>query len=493
MNKNKNGITTTLIVFFTLFAWSSGSVNAQLHQTELINDLELTLDEAIQVALANNPQVKRAMLSVDDADELVRIAYSEIFPDVTSSISYTRNVELPVNFLPGEFFGGDPGTLVPVSFGTDNNWQGGFTVNQTIFRGETIIGLSTSEIFKTVQQESLRATSQQIITQTRVAYYQVLVAQEQLRLQQAQIERLEQNLRENRVRQEAGIVDAYNVLQLEVQLSNQKPQLVEAEYAVDEAYRNLKVALGLPLKFDFNVVGNLNEFDILAEDATTGENEHIKKVDRMTSFAFRKMQPDSMGLEDTRGDLRLLDASLELKNREVRAVQSRFLPILSATYNLQWTAAEPGTPNFFQNSEPNTDPVRFQTLGINVSLPIFQGFKRNADVQRVKIERKDILEQKRAAQLTAQNEVASAGEAINKAFETAEARKIALRQANEGYERARKRLENGLGSQIEVTEAEVQVRQAEVNYALMVFEYLTAKAQYDLATGMVPFVDTTVE
>ena len=52
------------------------------------------------------------------------------------------------------------------------------------------------------------------------------------------------------------------------------------------------------------------------------------------------------------------------------------------------------------------------------------------------------------------------------------------------------RLENGLGSQLEVTDAEVQVRQAEVNYALMVFNYLTAKAQYDLATGVVPFVDT---
>ncbi len=93
----------------------------------------------------------------------------------------------------------------------------------------------------------------------------------------------------------------------------------------------------------------------------------------------------------------------------------------------------------------------------------------------------------------AQNEVASASEDLNRSFETAESRKIALQQANEGYERAQKRLENGLGSQLELTDAEVQVRQAEVNYALMVYQYLTAKAEYDLATGKVPYVDIEIE
>ncbi len=111
-------------------------------------------------------------------------------------------------------------------------------------------------------------------------------------------------------------------------------------------------------------------------------------------------------------------------------------------------------------------------------------------MQRAQIARKDIEVQQRAAQLEAENEIASAAEALNKSFETAEARKQALSQAEEGYQRALTRLENGVGSQIEVTDAEVQVRQAEVNYAQMVFEYLSAKAQYDLATGQVPFVDT---
>jgi len=459
---------------------------AQIERDSLIADAELSLVDAIKVAVANNPQVNRALLSVKDADELVKIAYSDVYPSVSSNINYTRNFEVPVQFVPGEFFGGDPGTFIPVEFGTDNNWQGGFSVQQNIFRGEVFVGLSTSEIFKTVQQENLRATSQQIITQTRIAYYRVLVAMEQVRLLEAQISRLEQNLRENQARQKAGLVDDYAVLQLEVQLSNQRPQLIEAEYAVDEAYRDLKMAIGIPLEIDFKVKGNLNSFDIVSEEATSGMNQHIKMVDQMNPYTFQKQTNRERSLMDLRGDLRVLDARLNLNEKEIQAVKSRFLPTITATYNLQWSSAEPGSPTFFDNS------TRFQTLGLNVSLPLFEGFARNANVQRAQISRKDIEEQIRAAELSAENEVASAAEDLNKSFETAEARKKALEQAEEGYERAMKRLENGIGSQLEVTDAEIQVRQAEVNYALMVFEYLSGKAQYDLATGKVPFVDTDV-
>lgn len=462
------------------------AVSAQdIKKEELIRDYQVNLEEAIQVALANSPVINRALLAVEDADQMVRLAYAGVYPEILSSASYTRNIEIPVQYIPARLF--DPsapeGALAPIQFGTDNNWQGGFTVNQNIFKGDVLIGLSTSTIFKTVQQENLRATSQQVITQTRIAYYNVLVASEQLRLQEVQVERLEQNLKENKARAEAGLVDDYAVLQLEVQLSNQQPQLIEARYGVDEAYRNLKIAMGLPLNLDFEITGDLNAFDITSADAEAEENAVLKRVDRMNPYDFRMDDTDSLALGTNRGDLRILDAQLDLKGQEIKAIKSRFLPEITAQYNRQWTAAEPGSPDFFENNN------RFQTLSLNVNLPIFQGFSRLANVQRAEIERKDIREQVRLAELQAQNEIASAEELLNKAFETAEARRKALEQAREGYDRAQLRYENGLGSQLEVTEARLQVRQAEVNYAGMVFEYLTAKAQYDLATGRVPYVD----
>lgn len=463
-----------------------GATEFALSQNENSKQYDITLSQAIELAVANSPQINRAILAVDDADQLVRIARGEVFPEIISSINYTRNVEIPVTFIPAQFF--DPtapeGQLLPVQFGTDNSWQGGFSVSQNLFKGEAIVALSSSVVFKTVQKESLRATSQQVITQTRLAYYSVLVSQEQLRLIESQINRLEDNLKENQARADAGIVDQYDVLRLEVQLSNQRPQQTEAKYAVDEAYRNLKTVLGVPLDLELSVKGNLSQFNILDETSVIDENRHLVEVDRMNPIPFSNKNIDSLEVTELRGDLRVIDASLSLKDKEIRAIKSRFLPTLTANYNLQWTSAQQGDPVFFENE------VRFQTLGLNLNLPLFQGFTRLANVERARIERKDIEQQKRQTMLTAENEIISASQELNKLLETANARSMALEQSQEGYERAKIRFENGLGSQFEITEAEVQVREAELNYAVMVFNYLSAKAQFDLATGMVPFVDT---
>ncbi|SMO59688.1 Outer membrane protein TolC [Fodinibius sediminis] len=448
----------------------------------------LTLTEAIDVALANNSEVKRSLLSLKSADEQVRLAWSEVLPDISGSATYTRNLEIPVNFVPAQFF--DPeapsGELVPLQFGTDNNWQGGVSVSQTLFRGEAIIGIGSSKVYKAVQSENLRATAQQIVTQTRIAYYNVLVAKEQLRLQQATVERLERNLEENRARQKAGLVDEYSVLQVEVQLGNERPQLTRARYAVDEAYRELAVVLGIPLDIKFTVQGNLNKFDITSQQTEDQLNRNLKRVDKMTPYQYTKEPVMVEKAADLRGDVRILEQQNQLKMREIKAIKSRFLPTLSANYNLNWTAAQAGNPVFFGTQDSR---ARSQTLGFTLSLPIFEGFERSANLSIAQIEKKDLEEQQRAVLRSAKNEIQSAREGLDQAIETAPARKEALRLAQEGYSRARARLENGLGSQLDVTNAELQLRQAEANYAQMVFSYLSAKARYDLAVGMVPFVD----
>jgi outer membrane protein TolC len=450
------------------------------------NMLELT--EAIQVALANNTEIKRSLLSLKNADEQVRLAWSEVMPDVAGSATYTRNLEIPVNFVPAQFFNPNApaGELVPLQFGTDNNWQGGISVEQTLFRGEAIIGISSSKLFKEAQAENMRATTQQIVTQTRIAYYNVLVAEEQLRLQEATVERLEKNLAENKSRLEAGLIDEYAVLQVEVQLSNQRPQLTQARYDVKQAYRELKVLLGVPLDLEFSVQGDLNDFNITAQQASNTINKNIKQVDNMTPYQFEKKENVVDLATDLRGDIRVLESQNDLKSREIKAIKSRFLPTLSANYNLNWSAAQAGNPVFFGSDETR---ARSQTLGLTLSLPIFQGFQRTANLNIAQIEKKDLEEQKRAAVRSAKNEIQSARESLNQAIETAPARTQALELAREGYERAKARLANGLGSQLDVTNAELQLREAEANYARMVFNYLSAKARYDQAIGMVPYVD----
>ena len=474
---------------FTIPATAQDSDSTVVTMDEAVgNEKVLQLTEAIQVALANNSDIKRSLLSLKVADEEVTKAWSSVLPDVSGSATYTRNLEIPVNFVPAQFF--DPsapaGELVPLQFGTDNNWQGGIAVEQTLFRGEAFVGISSSKLFKAAQAENLRATTQQIVTQARLAYYSVLVAEEQLRLQEATVERLEKNLVENEARLKAGLVDQYAVLQVEVQLSNQRPQLTQARYAVEQAYRDLRVVLGVPLDLAFSVQGDLNSFDIQSQQAASDINQNLKQVDNMTPYQFEQNRQVVDLATDLRGDIRVLEKQNALKNREIKAIKSRFLPTLTANYNLNWTASQAGLPNFFGTEDTR---ARSQTLGFTLSVPFFQGFERTSDLDIAQIEKKDLEEQRRAAVRSAQNQIQSAREALNQAIETAPARERALDLAQQGYQRARARLENGLSSQLDVTNAELQLREAEANYARMVYNYLSAKAQYDQAIGMVPYVD----
>lgn len=488
-------ITFALILMFSVVGVAQGqqqdSTRAMVEQIEE-EPGAISLDQAIQIALANNTEIKRSLLSVRDADQEVRKAWSNVMPEISSSANYTRNLEVPVNFIPEVVFDpqGDPENLVPVAFGTDNNWQGGFTVSQTIFNGQAFVGISTSSLFKTAQSEGMRATAQGIVTQTRMAYYQVLIAKEQVRLQQSRLDRVRENLEDTKKSFEQGLVDEYAVMQLEVQLENIKPELTSAEFSEKEAVRNLLDTMGLPVSLSLDVKGDLSSFDIQDGSASEEENMALKEVDRMTTLSLEADSALMKKAFDFRGDLRVLDVQQQLQEKQIRAQKSQYLPSISATYNLQWSAAQPGNPEFFGNEQQR---ARSQTFMVGVQLPIFQGFRRDASIQQAQIQRKDLELQEYQAKRTAESEITSAEESIKEAFEIESARKRALEQAQTGYERALKRYKSGLGSQQEVTDAELQLREAEIGYAQMVFNYLSAKAQYDQAVGKVPFVEEEVE
>ena len=449
------------------------------------------LEQSIMTALANNTDLKRALLDVRSADQDVRSAWGTVMPQVAASANYTRNLEIPVNFIPETFFDpeGDSETLVPIAFGTDNNWVGGLSVSQTLFSGQAFIGISSSELFKAAQSENLRAISQGVVTQTRIAYYQSLAAKESLKLIEAQANRIRDNLEDTRKRVEQGFLDDYAILQLEVQLGNLEPQITRARYSVESSLRELLDIMGLPVQLSIDIRGDLGSYNINDTLLINPVNESIKDIDRMTP---RQVEKDSLFTEKAmqlRGDIRILEVQENLRGKQLDAERSLFLPSIRANYNLQWNAAQAGQPVFFGNSSQR---ARSQTVSVGVQIPIFQGFQRSASVQQAKIEVKDAQLQQFQAKQTANKEILTAAQGVREALQTSRAIRDVRDQAKRGYERTLIRYENGLGSQQEINDANLQLQEAEVNYAQTISNYLTAKARYDQAIGQVPFVGEDV-
>lgn len=470
---------------FTGVQAQNGSASQPISTSAQPESLTMTLEQAIQTALASNREIRKAALGVKDGDAQVLSAWAEVLPDVSASANYTRNIEIPVNFIPAQVF--DPsapaGELVPVQFGTDNNWQGGLTVSQNIFKGQAIIGLSTSRLYKLAQSQNFILTSQQIITQTRQAYHQALLAKERVELLEASLARLERVLEETKVRRDAGLIDDYSVLQIEVQLANQRPSLIEAQNEYKQSLRGLVQILGLPVGSLFDVVGDLTSFVISTTNQPSPTNEHLGRIDQANGHSAQSLlRPQDV--VDQRADIQFLESQVALRQKQLLATKSEYLPSISAVYNLQWSSAQPGTPVVFENA------IRFQTVGLAVSLPIFQGSQRIANVSRASIELQTFETDLEQAEVSAAQEIATLQDEFTRLFLSYEARQMALEQAREGFDRAKLRLDSGSGSQLELTEAELQLQQAEFNVVQLAHDYLNAKASFDYAIGSVPFTET---
>lgn len=447
----------------------------------------LSMRSAIETALANSPSIKIGLLNVARADKNVMNAWAEVFPTVSASSNYVRNMEIPVNFLPGEIFGGTPGTLIPVRFGTDNNWQAQVSVTQTLFRGEAIVGISSAALYKSVEEENQRLSAQTVITNTRYAYNGLLLSIEQLVLQSDNVSRLQKNLDDNRKRQKAGYLDEYYVLQLEVELKNETPLLEQAQNAVENAYRQLNRAMGMPAGFRYSVIGDLLTFQIAGENVA--ENNELAQISQIIPFDAAASPETAPLWKISRGDLRILNASSQLKDREITAYTSRFLPNLSAFYNYTWSAVQPGAPDFSAIASPNDQRARSKTLGVSASVTLFDGLRRNTTVQKARIEKKILLEQKLATEQNAESEIINAADKVLESTKLLPAYDDAVSTARRGYDIAVSRFSKGFGSQIDVTNAQLQLRRAELNRALGAFTYLNAKAGFDLAIGRVPLID----
>lgn len=448
--------------------------------------VEVTLDQAIRRALLENRELEAARLQLANAEGVVREAWSAVYPTINASASYTRNLAVPGQFLPAQIFDPDAeeGELVLVRFGTDNNWMGQMRLEQPIFQAGAFIGVGAASRFQSLQNEVVRGQAQQIVTRTKQRYFDVLLAEEAERLNEESVRRVRQALTETSAMQRAGLVGDYDVLRLEVELANLEPALRRARNAADAARRTLAVELSLDEVQDLQVAGSLSSVDVRPEGAG---------ADPFTaSFGVETGSRASLGAvievaNRDRSDLRQIRLTEELRRAELRAEQSEYLPRVSffATYGV--TAQGDGGINPFGWGSGRS--VSNPQAGLQVSVPVFGGFRRPARVQQVRATLLQTQTQGRLLAAQVENQVQTLFEQVEEARLRAEAQRGAVEQARRGYDIASAQFREGLSSRLELTDAEVALRQSEFNLAQAIHDYLTARAQLDQAVGDVPGVN----
>lgn len=448
--------------------------------------ITLSIREAVETALRQSLDIQDAFLALEEANERVSEAWSSVMPKIDLTGSYTRNIAPAVSFLPAQFFGGEEGEYVKVQFGQDNAWATALVLDQPLFQAQAFIGVGAAGRYKGLQEEVLRGRAQNLVTRVRMAYYGLLLAQEDLRLITESVDRVRQSLEETEALNRAGIASDYDVLRLEVELANLEPNLRRASNGVTQARRQLAIELNLEAMEELQVTGSLAAMDLEDLGANDGANQEILSLGRMDLALSTGVEQVLETAMEGRSDLKQLELTEKLRTAEMRAEQAEYFPKVSFFGNYSVNAQQNGSPDWFgdENSRATS-----KWVGISVSLPVFTGFRRDARIDQKRALLNQARNQTALARLQAESQVKSIREQTEEALERAKGQELAVTQARRGFEIASAQYREGLSSQLEQRDAEVALRQSEFNYAQAVYDFLVFQAQLDEAVGDVPLVN----
>lgn len=143
-------------------------------------------------------------------------------PQVTGEANYTNFLDLPVSLIPGEFFGEDAGTYVPVKFGQDYNSDFGFTVNQLIFDGSYIVGIGSAKIYLQMASQTKEKTEIDIKHAVAQSYFMVLTAEENLKVMRENLTNSQKLESDTRALYNNGFSEEQDVDQMKLLVQKQK-------------------------------------------------------------------------------------------------------------------------------------------------------------------------------------------------------------------------------------------------------------------------------
>ena len=489
----------TLAVALAALVALPGAVRSQSVEGDLLagsardqtGTLSLTLDEALRLGLVGNRDLERARLALARTEGQVAEAWSSVYPSLDLSTSYTRNLTPSVSFLPAIFFdpNAEEGELLQIQFGAENVWSGNIALEQPLFRAQAFIGVGAAGRFERLQLETVRGVEHEIITRIRLLYYELLLAQEQARLIERSVARVVQSLEETRSLNRAGLSSDYDVLRLEVELANLEPELRRAENEFRRMQRDLVTELDLEEGTSLEVVGSLATLNLDDPGANSAANARLLNlmgVEVGEEIDDARSQSLLLQARVTNSLLQQAGLNTELRGTELQLERAEYLPEVSlfAGYDVQ--AQQDGSPVFFGRAGQRGYG---RNVGLRVSFPIFTGFRRNARIDQMQASLRTAEVALDLAGDQLRNQLRSLIEQAEEARLRSRSQSLAVRQARRGFEIASAQYREGLGSQLELTDAEVALRQSEFNYAEAVFDYLSTRARIDQAVGEVPLPD----
>jgi outer membrane protein len=440
-----------LLQIFLMFLCATHITAAQTQQ--------LSLKQAIDLSLTNNVNVKNALLEEGISKQKVNELTGLGTPQITGSAELNHFIEVPTTFVPAEFFNGEPGTFAPVRFGQPYTASAGITATQLIFDGSYLVGLQASRAYQDLSRKQTKQTKIETVVTVSKAYYNVLVTKEQMNLVNKNVERIKKLRDDTKAYYDAGFAEKLDFDRVDLAYNNILVQQKNVGRYVELAYTLLKFQIGMDQKIPVELTDQLNE-------SIWGTLSLPETVD-----ATKRSEYD------------VLQSAHRLQELDLKRYRFTYLPSLAAFGSLS-TNASRNDFNIF-----NTAYKWFPTaiIGASLSIPIWDGLQKHSRVQQSKLSLQKV-----------DNQIINLQQAINLDYESSktnlennlaslETSKKNRDIATEIVRASRLKYDNGVGSSLEVIDAESSLKEAETNYFSALYETIVSKIEVDKALGNINY------
>ena len=433
----------TLVCVATVPAVAQENVGAA-PATQQDGPLVLTLDEALQIALSENPTVKIADKTIEAKKYAKKGTYAALWPEISASGAWQHNIKKQVFHIMEK----------TMEVGTMNNVVAGVTAAMPIINAQLWKSLKLTAMDVELAVEQARSSRIDMIEQVSKAFYQVLLAKDSYNVYKRVYDNAVENHKIVEKRYSVGQVSEYDFIRSQVTVSNAEPNVFGAENSIVLALWQLKALLGVDLDMNVDCAGSLADYESamtsqINMDGTLADNTTMKQFDIQES---------------------MLEQSLKLK----RAAN---LPSLAASINYQFTAMDESFKLMHYSWNPSS------AAALSLSIPIFSGGKRRADINQAKIDLSKIQLQRENTERQLRTAIMSYYSNMQTNLKQYHASSQNIATAKRGYDIAVKRYEVGGGTLLDVDNSQLAYTQAELSRSTSIYEYLINKVSMDKITG----------
>ena len=440
--------------FFILCAVLILTVNAEA-QNKTKQVYAFSLEECVTFAKNNNVQVKNSLLAIEAQIQTNREIGAAAFPTIGTNAGVNDFIKIPTSLLPAQIFGGAAGTYIPVQFGTKYNANYGINFQQLLFDGQVFVALKARASSLQWQKKNAALTEEAIKTNIYKIYYQLSASKTQLNILDANIERLSKLAHDAEVMYKNGFAEKLDVDKVSVQLNNLQTEKIKANNSVAIGFMGLKMLMGMPVN------------DSLALTEVIDEKSLEKDVLVENDFQY-----------GVRKDFQYLSETKKLTEFNVKRYQLSYLPTISFSGSTSKNALRTKFDFFEGGSWFNTTMV-----SLNINLPLFNGFARDARLKKTKIELQQIENQLGGLKNNIDNEITQAKLNYMSSVATMQFQKKNMQLAETVYQQTKKKFENGTGSNTEISASQADLVTAQNNYMNALYSALIAKVDLLKATG----------